>query len=605
MHEKSDKYRFFQTAYTRELSVSRVLQQQSSRLTALRTVSFLLMIFSFAAGYDGHIIGSILGVLFLITFAALVHRHSRLKERIRLQDSLLTVIQSFLCRFDGRWKDFAADGADMLRKECPQQSDLSVFGHASLYQYLSCAHTLRGCRRLAEALTAVPPGRSKILARQQAVAELIKKPQFCLSLEARGRLLPEHHDTTKLLEELETQPAGNSRISGGSSAIRFFPLIVLLGLILAGVGQLSWTAAGLLTAFQFLLAMAFHRQNQKILAPLASLTHELHQYEVLFREIEQADFSSTTLCALQQRLQDGGASDCLHKLAALTDRVAMGRNLFFFVLANTLFLWDCHQAAAFSRWRESAAENLREWIDIWSEMEVLLSLSVVGHTRTVYTFPELRQGPPELTARRLSPLLIDEDKAVPNDADFTAGACIITGSNMSGKTTYLRALASSAVLAYAGAPICAEFFALTPLHIFTSIQVNDDPSRGISTFYAELLRIRQMVLFSRRKAPMLICIDEIFKGTNSADRITGAKEALRRLIRPWCITLVTTHDFELCDLHSPNDLPVTNCHFEEFYEDGKIRFDYRRKPGRCRTTNARYLLRMAGILSDEETDAID
>lgn len=109
MHEKSDKYRFFQTAYHRELSVSKALQRQSSRLTALRTVSFLLMIFSFAAGYDGHIIGSILGVLFLAAFAALVHRHSCLRERIRLQDSLTAVIQSFLCRFDGRWKDFAAE----------------------------------------------------------------------------------------------------------------------------------------------------------------------------------------------------------------------------------------------------------------------------------------------------------------------------------------------------------------------------------------------------------------------------------------------------------------------------------------------------------------
>lgn len=197
----------------------------------------------------------------------------------------------------------------------------------------------------------------------------------------------------------------------------------------------------------------------------------------------------------------------------------------------------------------------------------------------------------------MTPLLIEEAKAVPNDALFAAGTCIITGSNMSGKTTYMRTLATSAILAYAGAPVCAEHFALTPMAVYTSIHVSDDLSRGISTFYAEILRIRQMVEASQEERPLLLCIDEIFKGTNSADRITGAAEAIKRLTRPSCITLVTTHDFELCDLQSPNDLPIKNFHFEESYPDDKIHFDFKIRPGRCHTTNARYLLKMAGILS--------
>ena len=206
-------------------------------------------------------------------------------------------------------------------------------------------------------------------------------------------------------------------------------------------------------------------------------------------------------------------------------------------------------------------------------------------------------GGPELTGKAVTPLLIEEAKAVPNDALFAAGTCIITGSNMSGKTTYMRTLATSAILAYAGAPVCAEHFALTPMAVYTSIHVSDDLSRGISTFYAEILRIRQMVEASQEERPLLLCIDEIFKGTNSADRITGAAEAIKRLTRPSCITLVTTHDFELCDLQSPNDLPIKNFHFEESYPDDKIHFDFKIRPGRCHTTNARYLLKMAGILS--------
>ena len=253
-------------------------------------------------------------------------------------------------------------------------------------------------------------------------------------------------------------------------------------------------------------------------------------------------------------------------------------------MANTLLLWDLHCSIQFSRWQDRAAENLREWIDIWSEIEVLLSLSVVGHTCETCCFPEILDGAPHIETTGLTSLLIPEDTAVPNDTALEAETRIITGSNMSGKTTYMRTLASAAILAYTGAPVCARQFSLTPLHIFTSIQVNDDMAHGISTFYAELLRIKQ-----------------IFKGTNSADRIVGAQEAIRHLTRPWCITIVTTHDFELCDLQSPNGIPVTNFHFEEFYENNQIKFDYKLKEGRCHTTNARYLLQMAGILTDSNS----
>ena len=168
---------------------------------------------------------------------------------------------------------------------------------------------------------------------------------------------------------------------------------------------------------------------------------------------------------------------------------------------------------------------------------------------------------------------------------------------MSGKTTYMRTLGSNAVLAYAGAPVCAQSFALTPMAVYTSIQISDDLAGGISTFYAELLRIKKMMTYSKRGRPMLILIDEIFRGTNSADRIVGAREAIRRLTLPHAITIVTTHDFELCDLGSEG-VPVENAHFEEHYEGDKILFDFKIREGRCRTTNAQYLLRMAGIMGD-------
>ena len=216
-------------------------------------------------------------------------------------------------------------------------------------------------------------------------------------------------------------------------------------------------------------------------------------------------------------------------------------------------------------------------------------------------FPTFLEGQaPRLAATALRNPLLPEETAVANDAALTAGTTIITGSNMSGKTTWLRTLGMNAVLAWAGAPVCATAFSLSPLALYTSIRVDDSLAEGMSTFYAELLRIKEMIEAERTGRPLLLLIDEIFKGTNSADRITGARAALAHLTNAHSITLVSTHDFELCDLEVPGG-SVRNAHFEEHYTDGKIAFDYRLRAGRCETTNAVYLLRLVGIVDEEPT----
>ena len=192
--------------------------------------------------------------------------------------------------------------------------------------------------------------------------------------------------------------------------------------------------------------------------------------------------------------------------------------------------------------------------------------------------------------------LIVEEKGIGNDLGVEGNTCIITGSNMSGKTTFLRSIGVNLALAYAGAPVVAKQFTTSYMEVFTSMRIEDRVDEGISTFYAELLRIKEMIEYSERHLPMLTLIDEIFKGTNSADRILGATETIKKLGKPWLNVMVTTHDFELCNLAGEGKRKVVNYHFEEYYEDNQIRFDYKLKNGRCKTTNAKYLLRMVGIL---------
>ena len=291
------------------------------------------------------------------------------------------------------------------------------------------------------------------------------------------------------------------------------------------------------------------------------------------------------------------ASQSLHRLALLASWVAARRNFFFYALANALFLFDFAAGLSFRRWCRTDGARLPRFLAVWSEFEVLLSLSTIPATRVHFCYPEFlpAEKGPHITAQALENPLLSETTAVPNSADLAASTTIVTGSNMSGKTTWLRTLGMSAILAWAGAPVCAERFALSPLALYTSIRVDDDLAHGISTFYAELLRIKTMVAAEETGQPLLLLIDEIFKGTNSADRITGAEAALSRLTNDHTIALVSTHDFELCTLEPPGGI-IRNAHFEEHYEDGKIAFDYRLREGRCVTTNAEYLLKMVGIL---------
>ncbi|MBR1730448.1 MAG: DNA mismatch repair protein MutS [Selenomonadaceae bacterium] len=581
-----------------DLAEQKAIHKRGKKIVIARTIIFSAIIFCLAAGYDGLPYCYESAVVFFLIFLRLVRYHEeqrRLKEFLK---SRLSVLGSYISRAGGTWRKRSNDGSIYLKNDRPQDVDLYVFGPGSIFQYICAARTKRGRDRLAESLSPSPPEDfSKVRFRQKGVAELLTRPRLSLDLEAYARLLPNDHDTTKLIEMMEEDLPKISPIF----QLRFFlfPLFLLIAaLTYYGVIENIYFVS-VIPILSLMLAIILLRITSEILKPLQIISNELRLYKEIFNRIEETDFNSACLSEIRDILSgEISASEELQRLSILVDVVDTRKNPVFFILGNALFLIDFHCAMKFLKLRSNAAKYLRQWIDAWSEMEVLLSLASIGQTRTTFCFPQLIDTEkPHIEAKNLTSLLIADKKSVPNSVNLNASTTIITGSNMGGKTTWVRTLASSILLAYAGAPVCAEKFSVSKLSIFTSIRVNDDISQGLSTFYAELLRIKNMIEFSETKKPMLICIDEIFKGTNSADRIVGAKEAIRRLTNEWSITLVTTHDFELCDLTSNNNTPVFNAHFEEYYKDDKIHFDFKLREGRCHTTNAKYLLKIAGIIN--------
>lgn len=568
----------------------------SNRIVFYRFSSFCLTIVFAAAGYDysplfyGAAVG--LGLIFL----RLLQLHKKIKSRQLLLQNRREVLLQYLARLNTDWRSFSENGAAYLSEDLPQARDLDIFGPASLYQYICTARTALGRKKLAAALSPTPPPAAMIAQRQAAAAEFIAKPKLSLELQALSRLLPDNHDTSRLIEQLESPRDLSSRLIQRSATI--LPLLTLGSLLGSAAGKIPWEIAGALMFLQFCLAGFFYSRTAVFLAPLFEFYRALKPYEQLFSLWEEASLQSAYLQELQQKLQAGrGATAAIRQLRRIGEFSNMRRNIFCYAAFNALLLWDFHCILQFSRWKESTAQHMRSWLHAFAEIELLLSLAVIGQVKEEYVFPViLPDHAPSLQAEEIKHILLSESTAVANSLQAAGGTYILTGSNMSGKTTFLRTLAASAILAYAGAPVCARAFALPRMQIFTSMRVQDDISRGLSTFYAELLRIKSMVEYSRQELPMFALIDEIFKGTNSADRIIGAQEAIRKLSQPWSMTFVSTHDFELCDMVHEQKLPITNYHFAEYYEGDAIHFDYKLKPGRCQSTNAKYLLKLAGIL---------
>lgn len=638
--------KFFLTAREAALAEKSSCLGRLQRVSVARGVVFVAAVLALAGGYDGSAELGALGAALLFVFARLVVCHRRAARRLVLLTARLSVLDGMLTRFDGRWRDLAEDGAAYLAAARPQLTDLHVFGPSSLYQYLCQARTRAGRERLAAALrTEAPQGAALALvrARHGAIRELAAHPQTALTLASYGALLPDGQDVAPLLAALAEAPRRPSGLR--RAACVMLPAVNVAACALALLGAVPLLLPGGLIAGSFLLTWLAARRSEAVLAPLMPLAQALGAYRRIFLTLERAPFASPHLAALQRVLREGAAATVpsedaaargcgttaqgqaavqgaavreaaadtpagaaapgrsasagLQLLARLAAAVSWRRNFFFYFLANGLFVFDFAAGLLFERWCRREGARLAPALAVWHECEVLLSLSTLAVTQARTVFPVFLEGEaPRLTATALRNPLLPEESAVANDASLTAGTTIITGSNMSGKTTWLRTLGMNAVLAWAGAPVCAAAFSLSPLALYTSIRVDDSLAEGMSTFYAELLRIKEMVAAERTGRPLLLLIDEIFKGTNSADRITGARAALAHLTNAHSITLVSTHDFELCDLEVPGGR-VRNAHFEEQYQDGRIAFDYRLRAGRCQTTNAVYLLRLVGILDEE------
>ena len=499
-----------------------------------------------------------------------------------------------MARIEDRWPGTGEPG-DRFRDDRHQYAnDLDLFGRGSLFELLSIARTRAGEDTLSAWLTH-PADPTEIGERRQAVTELTPAADLREALAMAGADVRVGVDS----EALTGWSEGGKVLRGPWLRAA---AVALTGMVLAAAaaGALTggYTALVVVLVAQAVFSIPQRRRIQQALHAAEGPARDLDVLAHVLQTLERGSFTSARLAALRRELDTAGipASTAIRRLHRLVELHDWQHNQFFAPLAAAL-LWGTHLAWAIERWREHHGAHVRTWLRTVGQFEALSSLSAYRYEHPDAVWPEIVEGSARFEAAGLTHPLIPASRVVPNDVRLAdeVRLLVVSGSNMSGKSTLLRTIGINAVLAFAGAPVRAASLRLTPLAIGATLRIQDSLQEGRSRFFAEITRIRELADLARGGQPLLFLLDELFHGTNSHDRLLGAAGVLRSLIGQGAIGLVTTHDLALTAISDAVGGGAANVHFEDQFEGGEIQFDYRLKPGPVTRSNALALMRAVGL----------
>jgi hypothetical protein len=525
---------------------------------------------------------------------AAIPRFRRLRRQATEAWRLKGYYRRGLQRISGDWPGNGASGEEFLDSGHPYARDLGVFGEGSLFELLCVARTAIGRRGLANYLLA-PASPEEAISRQAAVREL----------SLRGKL----REHVALLGDFEAAESRRETFTDwlDSPAVRFHPVLrvaaavssaAVLSAVLAGAaGLLSWRDTGLailpFLAFQSIAGLVCRERVRRMMESLRSAALETTMLRQGLQLLEQQHFHAAKLVELTERVR--GSSRSVRALEWLL-RGMHERNKEWFYQASLLLMAATQLSMGVERWRQRHGTALRSWIDAWGEFEALNALGNYAAENPAHAFPAIEPGAICFDAAALGHPLMQSEKCVRNDVRLDARTrfYVISGSNMSGKSSLLRAMGLNAVLALAGAPVRAERLRLSPLKVCASIGVVDSQLNGQSKFLAEVERVR-LAIESAAAGNVLFLIDEIFSGTNSRDRRAASDAVVRTLVERGAIGALSTHDMALTEIAEAADLHGLNVHLGARDGADPMSFDYRLKAGITTETNALAIARMAGV----------
>lgn len=616
---------------------SLALRQRYNRLSWLRLLLFfgsiaLLIVLWSSAGHWGW--GFLALPLCLLGFGAFMRWHQGIEAQSEHAAELARQARLELAALDHDFTSWPG-GVEFADSLHPYAADLDIFGNFSLFQFLCRSYTAQGRKRLAAWLSD-PSGAEAILTRQAVGQELALQPEWCHEFRARGaRLQDQPSYQSRLLSWAALPPlvANNGFLR---AALWIAPLFFGLAIYLF-ISLPAWQLGVLALLPAVLLLRRYGQKITELHGHTAAMSEALGHYQALLEWIERAQWKHPHLLALQQPLQKArGAASAIRSLQYALSQLDVRSNPFSFLLEISV-LWSLQWLYSLDRWRGRYGSELAAWLEAMTEVDVLVSLANVRLNQADWAFPSIgiareeqaalmaqkentapacsqkkegtnasskqaTQPIPFIVANAMAHPLLSAGGRVANDFEIAASGQIhlVTGSNMAGKSTWLRCIGVNMVLAMAGAPVCAQSLSMPPLQVWTSMRTQDDLQESTSSFFAELKRLKAIIdAVTAGETYVFFLLDEILKGTNSRDRHTGARALIQQLIKAQGAGLIATHDLELTAMEAAAG-QVTNYAMEVELLEGELVFDYKIKRGVSQSFNATVLMAQMGIAIAEK-----
>lgn len=580
--------------------INEQLKSLEKKLIAFSIIRFIIVILGLIAMYYYYKQDSIegLGVSFLcalFVFLIIVFFHS---ERINLKKRLLTMLEYYekgIKRLDNTWKEFSDIGEEFIDKNHSFSSDLDIFGKKSLFQWINLTRTKFGRKKLAHKMMLNDlPTRYEIQDNQEAIKELSKKRDFCEKLYFEATIQNKKKENIEELLKWDKSEEKNSFTIKYVSYI--FIAITLILIFLTIIGRFPVTYLLLDLMINYLVIKLLTRKLSSVIDIFINNKREIIKYSNLLGLIQDESFESKKLLELQKDLL-GSNINCkaeMKKLRNIVNWLGDSTSNAYYLIINVFLMSDIFILCNLEEWRIKNGYKLEKWLEIMGEIEALVSLSTLAFEHQDWSYAKI-SGVNEIEARGLAHPLLGE-RAKVNDFNLCGNerVALITGSNMSGKSTFLRTIGFNMILTYLGLPTCSKFFKCGISNIYTCMRTQDNLDENISSFYAEILRIKLVIEAAKSGKKVFFLLDEIFKGTNSQDRHDGARILIEQLVKLQAVGLVSTHDLELCNLEQEKSWLV-NYNFREYYKNNKINFDYILRRGKSETQNAKHLMKLAGI----------
>ncbi len=580
-----------------------LIKKQNNSIKTIEYLRLLTLIVGisitiYTFNVNKHFVSIGIFIFSLAIFIYLVNQHNKEIKKRKYSMALKDINESALKRLNGQWKNFEDDGSEFKHKEHPYSEDLDIFGENSLFQWINTCKTFMGREALKNRLLNPLKTSCDINMTQESLQELAVDLKWRQLFEAEAMVIPSEPISPKELYKWGKDRNELYIKSWFAFTIKLLPFLTLMLMILSyGTSLISFKLPYIMLIIQISLLFIDVKKRNTTFKSLYKYKNSITIYSKMLTLIEEKDFKSSYLKQLKNNLftsKNISAVKSIKKLSAVYNKVSDRKNMLSIIL-NILFLWDYQCIVEFEKWRVKSGNNLEKWFNTIGQFEALNSISNIIYDNPNWDMPLISDKTYVLKATELGHPLLGDTRVCNNiTINNKKNILLITGSNMSGKSTFLRTVGLNLVLSYIGAPVCAKKFQCSFMEIFTCMRIRDDLENNISSFYAEILRIKMIVKNVKKTTKVFFLLDELFKGTNSIDRHLGAKALIKQLGEQGASGLISTHDLELCSLEK--EYPrIKNYHFQEYYLNNKLKFDYKIREGISTTRNAKYLIKLAGI----------